>query len=123
MINYNSPDHQKERANVVPLSIFEMKLLVSLLNDYIPKESLGAIEAAQSLIWDYENLCHMRETLPVWVSVNDRLPESHVDVIVILKDGTMAVDAVCSKSNKYWLNLGDINNVTHWQRLPQPTTK
>jgi len=123
MIVYNSPGHKEQRVNVKPLSLNRMKLLITRLNKYIPIEADITRALLQRLIWDYENLSHMSETQPKWIDVKTSLPEFHTDVLVIMKDGTMAVDAICSKSNKYWLNLGDINNVTHWQSIPEPPIK
>ena len=122
MIHYNSPEHQKERANVVPLTMDEMHELANYINMHGHYLSKQFIRVFQRLIWDYENLQHMRETLPVWISVNDRLPEPDTAVLIYANTGIRTC---------YFDSTGDFYSgsailtkfITHWQPLPQLPTK
>jgi len=61
MIVYNSAAHAKQRQQVKPLSMEEIQAIVSCLNHtYIPESHTDIREALQRLIFDYENLCHIR---------------------------------------------------------------
>jgi len=121
MIHYNSPKHQKERANVVPLNMDDLKSIQKYLNAYLPIEKT-VFDLFQRLIWDYENLQHMRETAPVWISVNDRLPENDTAVLIYTDRGILTC---------YYDSAGDFYSgaailtkfVTHWKPLPQTPTK
>jgi len=70
MIHYNDPKYQQERANVKPLSVEEIQQCIDGINqlihntrEYTPySQDLSIIANLQRLIWDYENLQHMRET-------------------------------------------------------------
>jgi len=120
MIHYNSPENQKERANVVPLSMDELEFITQVMN--IEFKYAKEISIAQRLIWDYENLQHMRETAPVWISVNDRLPEPKTSVLVCTDAG---VKPSYFDIHKNFYSGFDIltKSVTHWQPLPQSPTK
>lgn len=48
-----------------------------------------------------------------WISVNDRLPEKHVGVLVY--NGSIHEDFICSSGYFY-----DTLDVTHWMPLPEP---
>ena len=121
-IVYNSPEHQKERANVVPLSLTDASILVNLLNKYIPEGAKSTQLLAQQLIWDYENLRHMRETAPVWISVNDRLPDNSEPVFAW--DGKNIIRCFLGTVNIFYsVRHSNLIKSTHWMPLPQPPTK
>ena len=51
-----------------------------------------------------------------WISVEERLPEEHTDVIVT--DGSNV--AHCKKyGDGFYTNIGKCCNVTHWMPIPQ----
>jgi len=83
MIHYNSPDHSKQRMEVVPPSIQDMNAIASLLNElYLDGHiSIGQSEGIQRLIWAYENYEHASQTQPNWVSVDVALPEEGTSVL------------------------------------------
>ena len=122
MIHYNSPEHQKERANVVPLSMEEITELIKYLNIYENYTPKAFQERMQRLIYDWENLTHMRETAPVWISVSDSLPEPDTAVLIYANTGIQTC---------YFDSTGDFYSgsailtefITHWQPLPQTPTK
>jgi hypothetical protein len=51
-----------------------------------------------------------------WISVEDRLPEAHDDILVYTYDGDIyPITAICRDIT--WIG---ISGATHWQPLPQP---
>jgi len=63
-----------------------------------------------------------------WVSVNDRLPEQHQNVISCGKDGRRFNSIFRSTNGGGYLfscvlSVHDHDNVTHWQPLPLPPTQ
>ena len=51
-----------------------------------------------------------------WISVEDKLPEEHTDVIVT--DGSSV--AHCKKyGDGFYTNIGKCCNVTHWMPIPE----
>ena len=68
-----------------------------------------------------------------WISVEDRLPEVNVDVLVYSRDRksvfmTHRLDEYYEKSEDYenkfaWNDQGIFNSITHWMSLPNPPTK
>ena len=56
-----------------------------------------------------------------WISVQDRLPKNHTQVLCYFKYEPEGPDIICEntyhKSGK-WLSDGD--KVTHWMPLPEP---
>lgn len=51
-----------------------------------------------------------------WISVEERLPEEHTDVIVT--DGSNV--AYCRKyGDGFYTNIGKCCNVTHWMPIPE----
>lgn len=71
-----------------------------------------------------ELLANLKGTLTVgddislspWISVEERLPEEHTDVIVT--DGSNV--AYCRKyGDGFYTNVGKCCNVTHWMPIPQ----
>jgi hypothetical protein len=61
-----------------------------------------------------------------WISVDDRLPENHELVNIILNSGAITVGRISSKFT-HWICFtikGVLNlQVTHWQTLPNPPNK
>jgi len=114
-IVYNSPDHKEQRVNVKPLSLKEMQKFIFDINRHEHYLSRNIIEGMQRLIFDYENLSHMRETQPKWFSVKKCLPESdEINVLTIDKYGSIWIQNLY---NGNWLC------VTHWQYLPENPIK
>ena len=96
------------------------------------------IEEMANFLWKNtlihtEDLCYdVAETLVIegyskqseWISVEERLPEADVEVLVVVKIGDR-VSVVTDRiyANK-WFNYGKIGHlpgyVTHWMPLPEP---
>lgn len=55
---YNLPESSKERSEVIPLSVVEMKEVVETLNEKLKKASYDEKLLIQRFIWNYENLDH-----------------------------------------------------------------
>lgn len=59
-----------------------------------------------------------------WISVKDRFPDYQEIVLVINRDGEMAVCKFQKTEFEYFFMLFNtsyqIINVTHWQSLPEP---
>jgi len=122
MIHYNSPEHQKERANVVPLSMDEIQELVKYVND---NHKTGLFEnVIQRFIYDYENLSHIRETMQVWISVNDRLPETEIEVLSYCGKYKNIFTCVLTQEWGWTENSDDMIKIfpTHWMPLPEKPT-
>ena len=58
-------------------------------------------------------------TIQKWISVEERLPEPLVGVLVHHEDGEIYV-GVWFKSFSHFLGEDDDNRVTHWMPLPEP---
>lgn len=57
-----------------------------------------------------------RATQSEWISVEERLPEAHDDILVYTCDGDIyPILAICRDIT--WIG---ISGVTHWQPLPEP---
>ena len=71
-----------------------------------------------------EYLCNEGYRKQEWISVEDRLPEESVDVLVVVKIGNrVSVDTDRIYGGK-WFNYGKLGHlqgyVTHWMPLPEP---
>jgi len=117
-IVYNSPDHAKQRMEVVPPTMTEIKVAVSMLNQYIPKPATATADIIQRLIWHYENLEHASQTQPKWISVDVELPENINDVLISVS-GSIGIGFYRRKDQTwYW---GDLPcTPLFWQPLPEP---
>lgn len=78
--------------------------------------NINAIKLMAKIIRD-NCLPHLFETLQSpWISVEDKLPEEHTDVIVT--DGSSV--AHCKKyGDGFYTNIGKCCNVTHWMPIPE----
>lgn len=59
-----------------------------------------------------------------WIKTSDRMPVPFVEVLVCTEDGCRYVAALNMQMN--WDDgdfFDDIQNVTHWQPLPEPPTE
>ena len=59
-----------------------------------------------------------------WIKTSDRMPVPFVEVLVCTEDGSRYVAALNSEMT--WDDgdfFDDIQNVTHWQPLPEPPTE
>lgn len=124
-IVYNSPEHAKQRQSVKPLSMEEITDCVRYLNEFCIRLKFAQhivpasiIESWQKLIFDYENLAHMRETYPKWIDVNYALPATDVEVLVMRPSAKKyGDDIICIRSfTKYGFN--GVHTITHWMPLP-----
>jgi len=124
MIVYNSPEHAKQRQEVEPPPTEHIAALVFVLNQFIPKNSIDARNMLQRLIFDYENLSHMREYSQKWIDVNDALPDDD-SITVLVYDNLKCITGVgyyyCSNwTTEDSLHTPNYLNVTHWMPLPEP---
>lgn len=59
-----------------------------------------------------------------WISVEDKLPDIAVSVIICRKHGKDAVkvEQGCMDGNGWWISYGAgwTKKVTHWMQLPEP---
>lgn len=68
----------------------------------------------------------LEESIPRWISVEDRLPENLTSVIVHRKDGGVFIWEYfdTSPTDECWvddnMNVYSFYDVTHWQPLPEP---
>lgn len=66
--------------------------------------------------WQVYRLAEEIEYQSPWISVEERLPEEHTDVIVT--DGRNV--AYCKKyGDGFYTNIGKCCNVTHWMPIPE----
>jgi hypothetical protein len=82
-------------------------------------ESLS-VKQALLQVW---NECEQQDN---WISVEDRLPENHELVNIILNSGAITVGRISSKfTNWICFTIKGVLNlqVTHWQPLPNPPNK
>ena len=95
--------------------------LVELIGE-IPCEDLGikgfyGSRHAVNVIADH--LIANGVTVQKWISVEERLPEPLVDVLVHYEDGEVCV-GVWFELFSHFLGEDDDNRVTHWMPLPKP---
>lgn len=60
-----------------------------------------------------------------WISVEDRLPENWVDVLIYGIDGDINISHLDSYGNLWMIAFGQVIEaqfITHWQRLPDAST-
>lgn len=118
-IVYNSPDHKEQRVNVKPLSLKEMQKFIFDINRHEHYLSRNIIEGMQRLIFDYENLSHMRETQPKWIDAQINLPEQYEDVLCVDNAGDMYIDFIYSAN--HWSDFPI--SPKYWQKLPESPIK
>lgn len=73
-----------------------------------------------------EDNSELKELVPKWISVNERLPVSHELVIVSVCDTTGDTEfsytsfGWLTSEKEYWIVDGEENGyVTHWMKLPE----
>jgi len=126
MIVYNSPEHAKQRQEVEPPPTEHIAALVFVLNQFIPKNSIDARNMLQRLIFDYENLSHMREYSQKWINVNDALPSDDSLILVWLCNNINPIwkgYAIGTYQDGNWYLNGGISDgdyITYWSILPEP---
>lgn len=87
-------------------------------------EALQESEQLQNqLILRNDELLKMRDHVPKWVSVEERLPEDYVPVLT--SDGHGNIHIFChSKEMRFPFNIGPAHpryfSVTHWMAFPEP---
>ena len=63
------------------------------------------------------------QAVPEWISVDDRLPNRQVNVLVASKHDFVCIASLTNnhKNNKFYDGDGfAINSITHWMPLPKP---
>ena len=75
-----------------------------------------------------EDNSELKELVPKWISVNERLPVSQELVIVSVCDTTGDTEfsytsfGWLTSEKEYWIVDGEENGyVTHWMKLPEPS--
>lgn len=63
--------------------------------------------------------------MPVWISINDRLPDNGQDVLAYLDNGEEKRIAPCNYDNDVWFDcmishIVELHHITHWMPLPKP---
>ena len=58
-------------------------------------------------------------TIQRWISVEEKLPEPTVNVLVRYEDGEIDIDAWFRMFGRFLMDNDD-NRVTHWMPLPEP---
>lgn len=103
-----------------PLEIQALTTICKLLDGSQPKDPLGALFVAQSALRQSQ-----AQQESQWISVEERLPEKFVDVLVHPRPTDYICEAAWLGDAWYWsdyeLNFGVITNkcvVTHWMPLP-----
>lgn len=84
------------------------------LMEHIWRDRLDSREAIAEMV---NNAPTVRNA--TWISVNDRLPELYVDVLVFTKGGTIVIDYLDVDAMVYENFHNHWNYVTHWMPLPQ----
>lgn len=108
-----------------PLEIQALTTICKLLDGSQPKDPLGALFVAQSALRQSQ-----AQQESQWISVEERLPEKFVDVLVHPRPTDYICEAAWLGDAWYWsdyeLNFGVITNkcvVTHWMPLPKNPTE
>ena len=130
MIIFNSPDHVKERANVVPLNAEDMRNAGVVLNTLIKNATYNPfdfeIELLQRLIFEYENLKHLEAYTKQWNDANNP-PNDDRQILVWVEHknnrlwSTYKIGSYQKESKKYYANGGlkpGIEIITNWAELP-----
>ncbi len=56
-----------------------------------------------------------------WISVDDRLPDDVIDVLVFIRNGSVSHTCIAHMLKGRWWSKGiPIENVTHWMGIPDP---
>lgn len=91
--------------------------LVWLLDDVVPAilhyQTLDFIEALA------DQLIANGVTIQQWISVEERLPEPTVDVLVHYEDGEIDIDAWYRMFGRFIME-NENHRITHWMPLPEP---
>lgn len=89
------------------------KLIEILRKPIFPHELVDPTEAVADYLLD------SGVTVQEWISVNDRLPNPHEDVLVYDKTA-YSVTCACLSFLGEWFDVPMKNEVTHWMPLPEP---
>ena len=79
-------------------------------------------------LYDEEDVLPAMETYAAqfkseWVSVDERLPEPNVRVLVYSKVHKDHLISEIDEKGRWWQTYTLLNGVTHWQPLPTPPKK
>ena len=100
----------------------ELCEIASGLNPSIPDEFRAAMKAAYVAGADYA-----LDAAPCWISVEDELPKTETEVLMVSSGSTDILYGYRSKIGKnrwYCYNDDDFwHNITHWMPIPEPPKK
>lgn len=124
-IYYNDPSKAKERQKVKPLSVADVHNAVTSINIMLKSLTYNPfpveIESIQNLLFDYENLCHLRSYTGGWIDVNKQKPEIGIEVLVLGEKGEVFIAEYDAMPDFVAIGfIGDSTGYfTHWRPLPQ----
>lgn len=90
---------------------------VAALNAFYD-ERFEATKVNESLVEDMKRALEDYEK-GKWTSVEDRLPDEEVSVLVKDKWGNVSIDELRPLGGALWYYDGEHKSITHWQLLPQ----
>lgn len=106
-----------------PIDANQLYRIEKLLDTDIVKKDKVASELLEQVLYDIQ---HMPTLTPLneWISVEERLPEGHMQVLMWSARWKIA-EAGSYYNKHFWVytEIGDgyiADNITHWMPLPEP---
>ena len=106
-----------------PIDANQLYRIEKLLDTDIVKKDKVASELLEQVLYDIQ---HMPTITPPneWISVEERLPEGHMQVLMWSEKWGIA-EAGSYYNSRFWVynELGDgyvVDRITHWIPLPEP---
>ena len=57
-----------------------------------------------------------------WISVDERLPEPHTEVLIYLKEPNAVITGFCNLDDDWSYDATSYWTIAHWMPLPEPPT-
>ena len=86
--------------------------ILACMAEWFPPEDFDRLDFAHDFI-------ESRMTEPVWISVNDRLPEDEEPVLIYTEYEQMFV-ASRNNNGKWYGDFVIVDNAVYWMPLPEP---